>query len=375
MPLNTNLCYSNPVVRDKMTQAICDYCAENAQVDVVHFWLADGYNNQCECENCRKKRPADWFIDLLNELDEKMTAAGVKTRVVFLVYVDLLWAPEQEKIKNPDRFILMFAPITRSYGQSYGQCLTCENELPPYTRNTLELPSSLAENLAHLRDWQKGFRGDGFSFDYHLWRIHMTDLGYEKCAHNLFRDMQDLPKIGLDGMVSCQLQRCCFPTGLPLYMMAAALWDEKADYDEKVLEYYRAAYGEDGKKVHEILARVSDLMLLYDGSFSGYCWPQDEPCCRNLDELKTAAEDLALLVKNHQADALSETEWEMLAYYQHYLSMLHGVLVCWMEKKPEAASAAFNQLMDYLWKHELALQSALDVQGVERAIGGKLNIH
>lgn len=374
VPLNTNLCYSNPVVREKMTRAICDYCAGNPQVDVVHFWLADGHNNQCECENCRKKRPADWFIDLLNELDEKMTAAGIKTRVVFLVYVDLLWAPEQGGLKNPDRFILMFAPITRSYGQSYGQCLECGKELPPYTRNTLEMPASLSENLAHLRNWQRDFAGDSFSFDYHLMWAHMSDFGYEKCARNLFSDMQDLPKIGLDGMVSCQVQRCCFPTALPLYMMAAALWDEKADFERKALEYYRAAYGPDGEKVHEILERVSGLMLLYDSPSEGHRWPDDSPCCRDMDALAEAADDLTRLVKNHQADSLADAEWEVLSHYRQYLSMLHRVLVCREKQDQAGRDEAFRQLMDDLWRNEPALQSCLDVQNTELSLRRKLGL-
>ena len=374
VPLNTNLCYSNPIVREKMTQAICDYCAENPQVDVVHFWLADGRNNQCECEDCRKKRPSDWFIDLLNELDEKMTAAGVKTRVVFLVYVDLLWAPEQGKLKNPDRFILMFAPITRSYAHSYGQSLSYETELPPYIRNELDMPSSLAENLAHLRNWQKGFAGDGFSFDYHLWCAHMSDFGYEKCARNLFNDMQDLPKIGLDGMVSCQVQRSFFPTGLPLYMMAAALWDEKADFEEKAAEYYQAAYGSDGEKVHRILSAVSSLVYLYDSPSSLYRWPQDTPCCRDMDALKQAADDLALLLENHREDDLTCGEWVLLGYYHQYLSMVHRLLTVWEKQDQPAVNTAFKELMDYLWKNEIILQSSLDVQSVERSLKRKLGI-
>ena len=211
-------------------------------------------------------------------------------------------------LKNPDRFILMFAPITRSYGQSYGQCLECGKELPPYTRNTLEMPASLAKNLAHLRNWQRDFAGDSFSFDYHLMWVHMSDFGYEKCARNLFSDMRDLPKIGLDGMVSCQVQRCCFPTALPLYMMAAALWDEETDFDRKALEYYRAAYGPDGEKVHEILERVSALILLCDSPSGGHRWPDDILCCRDMDALAEAADDLARLLKEHRTDALADAE-------------------------------------------------------------------
>lgn len=37
IPLNTQLCYSDSKVRDKMTDAITDYCKKNPHVDVLHF--------------------------------------------------------------------------------------------------------------------------------------------------------------------------------------------------------------------------------------------------------------------------------------------------------------------------------------------------
>jgi hypothetical protein len=229
-PLCTNLCYSNPRVRDMMTDAITRYCQENSQVDVLHFWLADDRNNQCECPECVKKRPADWYVKMLNELDEKLTKADLKTKIVFLIYYDLLWAPETERLINQDRFILMFAPITRNYGQDYGDYISYDEELPPYVRNQLSAPSSLAQNLEQLRRWQGTFEGDSFDFDYHLMWAHLGDIGYEYCARNIFQDMRDLRDIGLNGMISCQIQRCYFPTALPLHMMAAALWNRECDY-------------------------------------------------------------------------------------------------------------------------------------------------
>ena len=116
--INTNLCYSNPAVRNKLTDAIVEFCRENPAVQYLHFWLADGLNNHCECENCQKMRPSDFYVRMLNELDKKMTDAGIDTKVVFLIYVDLLWEPEVEKIEHPDRFVLMFAPITRTYSRA-----------------------------------------------------------------------------------------------------------------------------------------------------------------------------------------------------------------------------------------------------------------
>ena len=258
--LNTNLCYSNPEVRERMTDAITAYCQEHSDVDYLHFWLADGTNNHCECDECRKMRPADYYIMLLNELDRKMTAAGVDTKVVFLIYVDLLWEPEHFRIENPDRFVLMFAPITRTYTTAFTDYDRSETvELSPYDRNHLIMPSSVAENVARLSRWQAQFEGDSFDFDYHLMWDHNNDPGYYECARILHSDMVNLDKIGLNGMVSCQVQRTAFPTGLPLYAMARGLWDKTSDFEAIADEYFEASFGEDGPAVKAYLSTLSKL--------------------------------------------------------------------------------------------------------------------
>lgn len=358
VPLNTNLCYSNPQVRGKMVSAITQYCKENPQVDTLHFWLADGSNNHCECEECVKKRPADWYVQMLNELDERMTAEGVSTKVVFLIYVDLLWEPVQEHLKNPERFILMFAPITRKYGECYGDCLEFEGELPQYQRNHLTMPRSLQQNLEHLRRWQKEFSGDSFDYDYHMMWAHVMDPGYEKCAKNVFQDMKDLHRIGINGMLSCQVQRCFFPTALPFVMMAAALWDEKAEFEEKALAYYEAAFGEDGAQVHRYLGEISELMLAYEGEGAG-------PICQDyaaLQELITAFQPV--IEKNLQKSGACRKEWELLQFHSAYVSALASC-VKWLEKgELQRCAEEAEQLFDLLNRNELAVQKTLDVQNV-----------
>ena len=340
VPLNTNLCYSDPAVRGKVTDAITAYAKENPQVDVIHFWLADGENNHCECENCVKKRPADWYVTMLNELDAKMTAAGLDTKIVFLIYVDLLWEPETERIKNPGRFILMFAPITRNYGQNYGDFLTFDGELAPYERNRLKMPRSLDENIARLRRWQAQFGGDSFDFDYHLMWAHIGDIGYEKCARNLFEDMKDLEKIGLRGMVSCQIQRCFLPTALPFIAMAAALWDKNADFDAVADGYYRAAYGENGHAVREAMKALSASCRMYENGKPTF---DREAAEKGLSLLRRASDDPALGV------------------WCGYLERLFPVLGALGEGDKDGAKAASKELFDFMWKNEPAVQPLLDV--------------
>lgn len=102
IPLNTNLCYSNAEVRSMMCAEIARYAQAHPEVDVLHFWLADGSNNQCECESCQAARPSDFYVRMLNDLDALLTRIGLTTGIVFLIYVDLLWPPVTERIANPE---------------------------------------------------------------------------------------------------------------------------------------------------------------------------------------------------------------------------------------------------------------------------------
>jgi hypothetical protein len=177
--LNTNLCYSRSEVRAVIASAITDYCRLNPAIDYLHFWLADGSNNHCECENCRDIKPSDFYIMMLNEIDAALSDAGIDTKIVFLIYVDLLWEPDFARIKNPDRFVLMFAPITRTYTTAF--CGSPDDKAPklaPYVRNKLKMPRTVDENIARLKKWQEQFDGDSFDFDYHLMWDHINDPGY-----------------------------------------------------------------------------------------------------------------------------------------------------------------------------------------------------
>lgn len=362
VPLNTNLCYSNPEVRDKMTDAITKYCKENRHVDVLHFWLADASNNHCECEACAQKRPADWYVVLLNELDEKLTAAGLDTKIVFLLYMDLLWEPVVESLRNQKRFIMMFAPITRNYGQNYGDYIDYEGELPPYRRNQLEVPESLAQNLEQLRRWQKAFEGDSFDFDYHLMWAHLNDPGYEYLARNLFEDIKDLHKIGLNGMISCQVQRCFFPTALPFYMMAAVLWDRNCDYEETVLKYYKAAFGEDGVLVHKYLKTVSEMILLYEGPAHGKKARVTGTLCKDYKAVVAEMENFRNIIdRNAAKENVYQEEWKILRLHSSYVTMVLEALQLQEQGRTEEARTTINKMLNLLAQNEVSVQKVLDV--------------
>ena len=287
VPINTNLCYSNPQARKIVNEDIANYAAEHPEIDYLHFWLADGYNNNCECENCRALRPSDWYVRMLNELDELLTSRGIKTRIVFLVYVDLLWPPVSEVIKNRDRtchldhseksldpeldsgppagrndaagrFVLMFAPITRTYSKAFKAGHDVP-DIPPFVLNKLDMPRDVDANVALLKSWQASFPGDSFDFDYHLMWDHLNDPGHTDISATISEDMKNLSSIGINGYVSCQIQRIFLPTGLAMTTMGRTLWNTQTRFHDLSEDYFRSAFGEDGPEAWAYLRKLSSL--------------------------------------------------------------------------------------------------------------------
>jgi hypothetical protein len=319
VPLNTNLCYSNPEVRNKIVIEVVDYVRKNPQVDLLHFWLADGSNNQCECEACRL-RPADYYVIMLNGLAERFREENLKTRIAFLMYVDLMWPPIQEKIQDPERFVLMFAPITRTY-RKMPPVHHCHTELPPYVRNKLEWPKNLSENATFLYAWQKVFDGDSFDFDYHLQWAHFNDPGYAEISEVLHQDIQELEKIGLNGLISCQHQRVFFPIALPMVVMGRTLWKKQLTYSTITEDYFASAFGDKGSLCHQYLQRLSSL---YPDSLR-----EDKPKVSkenidNLNQMIQLIQDFMPLIDRnlHQPIAAQAKSWIYLKHHTElHLSM------------------------------------------------------
>lgn len=264
VPLNTNLCYSNPEVRRRFVEEVVQYARTHRDISALHIWLADNANNICECEACRARSQTDWYVMMLNDIDEKLTALGLDTRLVFLIYFELLWPPVTEQLRNPDRFIMMFAPITRTYTSPFyspeeADAMDPDEPLPPYVRNQMKFPSGLKENLTFLHHWQQHFKGDSFDFDYHLmWDID-REIGGVRLAKVLYDDCVSLKKMGLNGLMSCQLTRAGFPSGLGQYVMGRVLFDTSVSFDELLDEYFEAAFGPQAGLALEYLQGVSDL--------------------------------------------------------------------------------------------------------------------
>lgn len=349
VPNWTNLCYSNSKVREIIVNTIVDYCKNNSDVDLLHFWLADGEKNSCECENCTE-RPSDYYVMMLNDLDEKLTALSIDTKIVFLTYADVTWAPLKEKIKNKERFTLMLAPGGRSYAYGFDSITDPRSyESVPYEKNRSASPSDIGKCAKLLSEWQEMFDGDSFDFDYHLFARQWRDIGGMYIARRVFVDMQNLDKLSLNGMVSCQVTRNAFPTALPTYMMAVALWNKNADFDKESDKYFLASFGENGAAVKKYLDALSDCFYEPD--------LQKLECALALTEEMRPLIEAALTKENGNR----KRSWEYLAYHRRTTSLISDCLLDKYKGKREESLEKWEQIKKVLKINELNYHKILDV--------------
>jgi len=361
---NTNLCYSNPDARKALTDSIVDYAKAHPKVDVLHFWLADGLNNSCECDDCKKGRPADFYVRMLNELDEMLSSARLSTKIVFLIYLDLLWPPKRERIKNPDRFLLMFAPITRSYLEPFAASQVTQVRMKPYERNNLRFPTGAIENLAHLQGWQKIFEGDGFDFDYHnIWACYY-DPNQVTVAKVLHKDIQGLKSLGLAGLNSCQNQRCFFPHSLIMDVMARTLWNRRATFKEIAEASFADSFGNDAQVVFTFFKKMSELWKpLFKPALAPNRDKNDlEKGQRNLPKMETLVKSLRSTVQSNLGNTSGAVKWSW-RYLKEYIDLLDLLLPAfdaYLHRSPDCRQK-FEAAFDHLWRKEQLLHPVLDV--------------
>lgn len=359
VPTNTNLCYSNPKARARIIERIAAYAKENPSVDYVHFWLADANNNHCECEECRKSTPTDLYVEMLNELDEALTKEGLDTRIVFLLYQELLYAPVKAKLKNPDRFCLMFAPISRTFERSYPSDFSGE-EVEPFVLNRFKMPRSVEGNLAHYFNWKKVYGGDGFFYDYPLGRAHYGDFGYMKISKVIYDDIHTLKALDTNGYMSCQELRAMCPTGFPNYVMGLSLLDDSIPYEKMKQDYFRAMFGSNSGRIIEYLEELSRLSDTdYFKGEGERLQPEKRERFEKLAETARAFLQTADSMLEHEPGTADELEF--LKFHAQYCVLLAQslALLCCGEK--ERAQNEFEKFLRYIRENELKYSTRLDV--------------
>ena len=345
VPLNTNLCYSNPETRKIIVNDILKYLSENPNIDILHLWLADSYNNHCTCPECLKMIPSDFYVIMLNELDEALTKAGINTKIVFLIYYELLWAPEHNKLINQDRFILMFAPITRTWLNSWDEAGE-PKEPRAFVRNNIAVPQTDEEFLGLYYKWREIFKGDSFNFDYYLMWFYVKDPGFIHLSRLINRDIKCYDKLLLNGLISCQIQRVFMPISLPMYTMAKTLWQKDLSYEEIEEDYFKSAFGERGDIAKEYCHKVSELFN------PKYLVPKVDTSKEALNSLLNALlyieskEEIMDEIFKETEEPTQKFSWELLIAYKKLTKAFLNLVISFIKNNPDKIKESYKVLRE-----------------------------
>ncbi len=376
-PNQTQFCMSNAAARTKMVEFLSDYLEKKPYIDFLHVWLSDSRNNHCECAECIKKIPTDYYIMLLNELDAAMTEKGIDTKIVFIMYTDTYWAPETQRLNNPDRFIMTTATTGRDRSKPY---LTdrYDGELPVYQRNQNTFTVTMPLSLSFTDSWKPVFEGKKFLFEYHFFMDHLNDPGYMQFAKNIYDDARSIADIGFDGIMDDKTQRSYFPTGLPMAVYGETLFDRELDFSAYTEGYFEKGYGKDGQKamayLREISAifspeklRVEDDIVVLDtgtgGSLKTQGFVGNPETVNRLSRIYACLDEFKPVIEKDRSEEplCVQESWRLLALHQDYCRLFAEVLIALGRADRETATEKADAMKDWLAKNEDEYQPYLDL--------------
>lgn len=259
--LNTQICMSNPAARKLVVDEIVRYARTATNIFVLKISLADYMNNHCECEECQKMRPSDFYVRLLNEADNALRKEGIKIRLGYTVYSDTTWAPEHETLDHPEDFVPNFAPISRDYIHTVDAYPEVK-EITPYVRNKTGRLASFEEYLWHGHEWAKQTGCKYFAYEYHFWKAQFYSPSCITWAKRLQEDVIAYKKNDLIGMMEDCSQRHFFPNALAFTTYANTLFDLNADFEKGVDDYFEHAYGECKDAVKNFFTELEKIFPL-----------------------------------------------------------------------------------------------------------------
>ncbi|MBE6966681.1 MAG: DUF4838 domain-containing protein [Ruminococcaceae bacterium] len=378
-PCDTNICMSNPKAREVVANYVADYAETQNNVDFLHIWLADNTNNHCECDECRKKTPTDWYVILLNDIDAELTKRNLDTHLVFIVYTETFWAPVEARLKNAKRFTMLYAPIFRLYTETYGE-IPDETAVKPFKLNENDTPKGMAECLGYLEKWKKCWGGDCFCYEYHFWMQQYLDQSGLYLGKLLYDDIHALHSRGLSGIVEDGSQRSFFPTGFPFYVYGEALYDKSVSFDDLVEDYFSHAFGENWKKAVDYLDKVREIfdfeyisgLKSSDCEKGKYYNPEMTSCREKFNEL--AASFLPVIQKEKKKPFRVQTvSWKLLEYHSEWLFGFAEFISYLSEGNYVMATAAMKRLIHKFSEYEIYIERYFDLRLCCVSIANKIN--
>ena len=362
----TNLCMSQPKVRRMLVDRYIKTLESTPYLCLGGIGFADGNKNHCECEECRKLNPSDFQIMVANELDEELTARGIKTKIGLSTYVDMMFPPVQEKIKNPDRFWIQFTPISRSYASSITED-TVIPEPQAYVRNAWIAPRGIDQCIALFNARRKDVKLPAYAYEYHFWRAQFRDPGLMIVSRRIYEDVRSLKLLDIDGYLQDGSNKHFFPHGFHQFIHAEALVNRECDYDALLDDYFAHLYGKDYQQVLAYLNGVSEAFgekyMAGEERGEGFRDPLHNPeravKLEQVYELAAVARDL--VSKNRKTTVrVQALAWRLLERHAEFSEGLAEVFITKARGFDKRALEKMDAFIESFGRHDYELERWCD---------------
>ena len=307
-----------------------------------------------------KKSVSDHYVTLVNDITTKLEKEGLERTIVFDCGYNTALPPVSEQLTHPEKTVLMFAPISRTFCQAFPENFKLTTATK-FEHNKFTNPRSVDENLAYLCEWENYYKGDTIDFDYHLMWDHMLDAGGEGIAKIIYKDIKNFESLGLNGYISCQLQRNTFPTSIAMTVMGKTLWNNDTDFDTVRRDLYTASFGEDmADKMCEYFATLSKG---FDIGCIRAQKPYDKDKFRN--DVKAALDAMSKMKPIADAhicdpDPCRSECWKLVALNAELYSIIGKAILVRLEGNIEESQEIVKSAHQIAWEKEDELQAALD---------------
>jgi len=358
-PLETQLCLTNPAVREKVMRFFKRQVRRSPQADILGFWLADGYNNQCECRRCRKFRMSEMYAHYVNEAAELAHKMRPGLKIEILAYHNTLEPPVRVPIKNPhDNLILILAPLFRCYRHRlHDETCVTDEKIPEFPVLNRQPRLRNGDFVRFFERWRKCYSGDTYLFDYHMLSLRYDFLG-GNVPQVASQDIKDLKRHHFDGYVGCQTLRCFWPSGLGMKVISETLWDVTKSYrkirSEHLQEWFGSAAEEAGQAL-DAMYRFTRKMLPAHHQM---------PSHAELHRSKMSLDQIAAMLKEVARACADKVARRRLGFLADHAEFLADQLVLAMGDSvlPDETQAATRRLRDFFRRHARDAEFLLDSQ-------------
>lgn len=366
-PNFTEICFSQADLRAKLVDLFVEHCRSHPQSTYMKLALADGKHNYCECDACKKLRPSDYYVILLNEIDEKLTKEGLPTRIIAIGYQDLLFAPSQERLKNPSRFLLQYSPA----GTDYLSSITADTVIPPakpFIYNGWAQPKTVEESFAIFKEWQEFYDGPCLTYGYHYWMAQFRDPGMMAISRRIYEDILAIRHTGTSGCTEDGSNKSFFPNGFIDHIYGATLWNRDLDYDAELEDYFSHVYGPDWKQAKQYLERITnafDPVFMFGRNSADITQGEyyNPGHAKNLEKVKEITAEARAFIKTHLSMPTrpQTVTWRLLLLHTEWCERFAEVLIEVCLGHREHAMELFDRFRLDLGKHDVETERYFDM--------------